>query len=121
MKREDYMELIDNDAEEINLTNEDIKEWLDAQVDALIQYNNARYDLCWGQFNEEDGEYEHNVEPCGEGEKSIHIFKGIKYLADVVGQKLDYRVIENAEYANEYFFIYRGITVFQLEKEGGLL
>ena len=116
------MKLIDNDAMEINLTNEDIKEWLDAQVDALIQYNNARYDLCWGKLNKEEGEFEHNVEPCGAGETSIHIFRGIKYLANVVGQKLEYRVIDNPdlEFRNEYFFVYRGITIFQLEKEGGL-
>lgn len=121
MTKEEYMKIYDAEPDEITISDADIKDWLDSIVDGLIKAMESRYSLCWGKLDLDEGEYENEIYPCGgAGEwDSIHIFSGIEKLAKALNCKLELdRDRKRTDYPNEYYFKYRGIRVFQLEKEG---
>ena len=119
MTKENYMTIYDKDPDEIQLTNEDVREWLDAIVDPLITASKNKYNLCYGVLNLDRGEYENQIRPCLSHEKpELHIFEGIDKLAKAIGRNLNINPDRGTEYPVEYWFDYKGCKVFQLEKEG---
>ena len=100
---------------------EDVRDWLDAIADGLSAIREASYMLTWGTFNEDEGEYENTIQPCGDiaGEhSSFHIYKGIEKAAAAVGRGLSVdEKRESGDYPREYYFEYRGVRFFQLEKD----
>lgn len=113
MKKEEYKAIYDKEPDFIALENSDIKEWLDTIVDALNVAQSNAYELWWGKLA--DGEYDHRIAPCNPDYNSLHIYKGIEYLADVVGAKIETEV---EEYENStgfrHYFDYKGVRIFEL-------
>lgn len=117
MTKEEYMKISENDPDEINLTDADVIEWLDSLVDALNTIIENSYTLSWGKLNHDEGEYENNIQPCGSHYyRCIHIITGIDKLASAVGCDLECKEWDK-EYQYCYFFMYKGVEIFQLEKE----
>jgi len=117
MTKEEYMKILENDPDEINLTNEDIIEWLDSIVDALNIATENSYILSWGKLNLDEGEYENSIQPCGSNNyRYIHIYTGIDKLAKAVGCELECNEGWSKEYSYRYFFKYKGVEIFQLEE-----
>ena len=117
MTKEQYMEISANEPDEINLASEDIIEWLDSIVDALNITTENNYTLSWGKLNPDEGEYENNIQPCSSHDyRYIHIITGIDKLANAVGCDLECKEWDK-EYPYCYFFKYKGVEIFQLEKE----
>lgn len=117
MTKEHYMKILENDPDEINLTSEDIIEWLDGIVDALTIATENSYILSWGKLNLDEGEYENNIQPCGSNDyRHIHIYTGIDKLAKAVGCELKCKEDWDMQYQYYYFFKYKGVEIFQLEE-----
>lgn len=122
MNREEYLILLESDADEIKLDNKDVIEWLDTIADALNTAADNCYELCWGKLNTKEGEYENCIAPCSsfpDSFRKLHIYKGIDKLAKAVGYDLKRKdwMLENSEYKYYYSFIYKDIELFQLEEE----
>lgn len=112
MNKEKYMELYDRD-ENIDLTDEDIVEWLDGIVNPIIELSKNDYSLCWGVL--EDGNYSSEICVCRD-DKRLHIFSGIDMLAKAVGETLTYRKRDDDEYPHEYSFEYKGVHIFEIRR-----
>lgn len=82
---------------------ETAKEWLDALVDNLEQIKSL------DNFNNQ-------IQTTGTLE-NIHIYSGIEVLSDLMGIKLKARKLSDYKYPYRYYFVYRGIEIFQLSKE----
>ena len=117
MKKADYMKLYNADLDEIRLTDDDIRDWLDAIVDGMKAVQNASYMLTWGVFDEDRGEYENTIEPCGDITRnwgSYHIYQGLEKAAAAVGMGVSVEDRNDKDYPYEYYFVYRGIRFYQL-------
>lgn len=103
------------------LTKELAEQWLDAKIDAIEHINRIYfeqgYDLAWGDFNEEEGDFSNEISFCGfvsADIRKVHIYKGIEKLAKILGVGLS--SYYNANGLN-YYFIYKGREVFQIVKD----
>lgn len=122
MTKEKYMESLAADPDEIELEKVDIIVWLNTLVDAINFVRDNHYELSWGKFDKETGEYEYNVQPCSLSPydyRSLHIYEGIKFLAAAVGEELLVEPFgaEISDYKYKFYFNYKGVEVFQIEKE----
>ena len=121
MKKEIYIELLNGESKEIYLSNDDVKEWLDAVCEAVNAFNDTLYDLCWGVLDEDRGEYEHNINPIPytwhTDTLPVQIHHGIELLADAASAKLKKTDRGDSEYPFEYGFEYRGVYLFQLSND----
>ena len=119
MTREEYEKLYDSEPDAIELTDEDILEWLNNIVDAFKQLRKCRYDLYYGKLDRCKGEYENYIELCSMGALELHVYDGIDRLAKITGDKL--QVFDSGDegdkYRYTYFFKYKGVKIFQLERE----
>ncbi len=84
----------------------DVKEWLDANIE--LRKKLPEYE----DFNEQ-------IQLCGFGRKNtLHVFKGIDIIADVVGAELQQKEDwEDEERPYYYYFMYEGFEVFQMSRE----
>ena len=82
---------------------QNIKEWLDLHISIRRQLIEA----------------EHLNELCRPNkENTLHVYKGIDILADVVGAELLLREdLEDEEYPYYHYFMYDGFEVFQIGRE----
>lgn len=117
MTREEYEKLYDTEPDSIDFTDVDVIEWLDNIVEALKRLNECRYDLYYGKLDREKGEYEKHIKLCSNDAPQLHVYDGINTLAEVV--KCELRVIKNnsENYPYRYWFIYKGMMVYQLERQ----
>lgn len=118
MKKADYMKLYDSDPDEITLTDEDVRDWLDAIVDGLTAVREGSYMLTWGMFNEDKGEYENAISPCSASYDyaNYQLYKGIEKAAAAVGMGVSVEDRNDEDYPYEYYFVYRGVRFYQLGK-----
>ncbi len=124
MTKEKYMESLAADPDEIELEKVDIIVWLNTLVDAMNFMRDNYYELSWGKLDKEAGEYEYNIQPCSLSPydyRGLHIYKGIEFLAAAVGREL---LVEPfgfdavcLNYKYKFYFNYKGVEVFQIEKE----
>lgn len=122
MTKETYMALYDQEPDEIALTDDDVRQWLDTIVDGMITAREGMYTLCYGKLDTDRGEYENEIMPAGwSGDyrdwKELHIYDGIDKLAAAVGGEIFCEDRGDSDYPWQYFFVYRGIKVFQIEKK----
>lgn len=120
MNREEYLKILESDADEIKLDNKDVIEWLDTIVDALNIAADNCYELCWGKLNTKEGEYENCIAPCSsfpDSFRKLHIYKGIDKLAKAVGYDLKRKDWSGGDFKYFYYFNYKDIEIFQLEEE----
>ena len=113
MTREQYEEILNTDPKEINLTDEDIKDWIDGVADAQLAADHNCYDLDYGKCV--DGCYEHSVSTCCV-DPIVHIYQGLDILARVVGKNIS---VEKIKYSDgtigfRHSFMYRNLKFFQL-------
>ena len=115
MTKEGYMQAMELEPKEIELTDADVRAWLNNMVDALHAAKDAQYELAYGKLNEDEGEYENIISPCHNelDFTSIHIYKGIIKLATIMGEELQTQYIKHTE-VFEHFFMWRGVKVFEL-------
>ena len=115
MRKSKYMNLYKKE-KDIDLTDEDIREWLDRIVINHVKAWKNEYDLCWGTFK--NGEYSNEISICRDSIVKIHIYRGIERLAKAVGEKLQYRYREGeGKYPHEYYFNYKEAYVFEIREE----
>ena len=115
MTREEYQSLYDAE-QEIILPDEFIREWIDNIADAMNMATNSSYGLHYGKLDFEEGQYEHNIEPCSILPfKEYHIYRGIDKLAEVCGEELLKVIDENKDkYPITRYFYHKGIRFFEL-------
>ena len=115
MTREEYQSLYDAE-QEIILPDEFVREWIDNIADAMNMATNSSYGLHYGKLDLEEGQYEHNIEPCSILPfKEYHIYRGIDRLAEVCGEELLKEVDENKDkYPITRYFYHKGIRFFEL-------
>ena len=117
MNKEEYLRLLESEPDKIELTDEDIKGWLDTIIDNLEAVRGNLYDLYWGNLDIDQGEYDKKIEPCyfGDDFNSLHIYRGIYRLATVLKCDIQTakRRAEDGEYEERYF-IYRECRVFEI-------
>ena len=113
----DAIKMSEND-EDINIVDQVLVDWLDDKVEAMNKIKEAVEASPKGCFMGTivGGDYEVSVETCGWGNvyrPEVHIFQGIKHLADAVGEE-----VTHEEYLScgkdVYYFSYRGIKFFEL-------
>lgn len=85
---------------------QNIKEWLDLNISIrrqLIETENLNEQVQLCRPNKEN---------------TLHVYKGIDILADVVGAELLLREdLEDEEYPYYHYFMYDGFEVFQMSRE----
>lgn len=118
MDREKYLELYNSNPSEIELSDSDIKSWLDDITDLYKRLQESKYSLYYGVLNEDEGEYENAIELISRDNPSLHIYKGIDKLVKVIGEKLYLEVEDSQEvdYPYTYSFMHKGVKVFQITK-----
>ena len=118
MTKEAYFEIYNTEPDVINLSKEDIVEWIDTIAENARKLYESAYTLDYGKLNEEKGEYEYHIHPCSHNEYlTLHIFEGIDKIADAVGVKLSCEDRYSPEYPYMYSFEYKLLKIFQIEKE----
>lgn len=120
MNRDEYLKILESDADEIKLDNKDVIEWLDTIADALNIAADNCYELCWGKLNTKEGEYENCIAPCSsvsDSLKKLHIYKGIDTLSKAIGYDLKRKDWSGGDFKYLYYFNYKDIEIFQLEEE----
>ena len=118
MTKEAYFEIYNTEPDVINLSKEDIVEWLDTIAENAKKLHESIYGLNYGNLNVKEGEYEYNIQHCDNTDMfRLHIYEGIELLADAVGAKLSLEDDHSNTYRYKYFFDYKWMTVFQLENE----
>ena len=119
MTKEQYMEISKDDPDVIELSNQDIIDWLDTAIESKKKMCENLYSLHWGELDEEAGEYENNIESiiCRDEDKQLQIYSGIGKLAEAVGATLQYEKNGTQDYSHEFYFQYKGVKVFQCERE----
>lgn len=80
-----------------------VKEWMDKQIANLKEANALRF------FNEQ-------ICTC-HPETSIHIFRGIDILADVMRLELKEEDRGDSDFPYSYSFVYEGVRFFQIQEE----
>ena len=120
MNKEEYLRLLEFESDKIELTDADIKEWVDKIIDNLKAVRESIYDLCWGNLNTDQGEYDEKIEACYFGDEfnRLHIYKGIYKLAKVLNCDVQtaQRRAEDGAYEERYF-IYRECRIFEVWQE----
>ena len=115
MTRKKYMKLY-NEEKDINLTDEDLKEWIDKIIKVRIQEHNDVYDLRWGELK--NCIYPNEIMVCHESEVKVHIHCGIELLAKALGKEIQCRTrTYDTEYPLEYYFDYNGARIFEIRKK----
>lgn len=114
----------DNLADNIEAPSKELVEaWLNTKVEVLEHLerikSNQNYNLAWGDFSEEHGEYQYEAQICGmsrDSTNTIHLWRGIDKIAEILGVELNLRKINysGGQVGWEYSFPYKGRTVFQL-------
>ena len=118
MTKESYFEIYNTEPDVINLSKEDIVEWLDTIAENAKKLYESVYQLDYGTLNKDKGEYEHSIHPCSHNEYlTLHIYEGIDKIADAVGAKLSCEDRYSPEYPYMYSFEYKLLKIFQIEKE----
>lgn len=118
MTKEKYLKISENDPDEINLSNTDIIDWINNIVNALVAARENIYPLSWGKLNLDEGEYENEISPCVVGDyEKLHVYRGIEKIAEAVCTPLLVEKRRDNEYPYEFYFYYRGVRIFQIEKE----
>lgn len=109
-------DFLNDDVDYIETPSKELAEqWLDAKIEALQKIYDIMVEdglpLSYGYV--EDGSFEYEIQPCGFAyytfNKQIQIYKGIEYLSELLEITLYHR-------EKESYFLYKGYTVFQLDK-----
>lgn len=118
MTKESYFEIYNTEPDVINLSKEDIVEWIDTIAENAKKLYESVYRLDYGKLNEKEGEYENSIQPCSCNDYlRLHIYQGIDKIADALGIKLSVINDYDAEYHYKYSMNYKLLNIFQLEKE----
>lgn len=103
--------------DDIPIDDQILVDWLNDKVEVLGVINaaikNSPKSCYMGTII--DGEYEVEVDACGWVDRTVdevHIFQGIKYLAEAVGAEINQRPFLDTKV--EYFFTYRYIKFFEI-------
>ena len=115
MNKDEYKALYESEAR-IDLTDDDIRTWLDRIIDAFIARYECDYRLAYGE-RDSRGRFDHVIETCLSENKELHIYRGIELLAKATGNDLVLEDNEDDKYPWRYSIIYRGIKVFQIESK----
>lgn len=116
-----YIETDDTDFE--TPTKELVEAWLDDKIEARKAINNISrehgFSLVWGDYNDSSGDFENEIMVCGFSTSSfgLHIYSGIKLIADILGEKLEKKNREDTEIKYEYSFLYKGVKVYEISNE----
>ena len=112
------------DEQDVELTADLAKAWLDTQIDMLWAFkvisHNVPKALYCGTAKES---YPTVISRCtlididsGEDDM-VHLYRGIQVLADALGKSLQTRRLDRVDSVEKYF-MYRGYKVFQLDTSG---
>lgn len=117
MTKEEYKKLIEDEAPEINIPDEFIREWIDKIADTMNVIVDGSYELHMGNLNEKRRIYDYSIEPCMPNSfKEYHIYCGIDKLAEVCGEQLLKITNYDRDYPVKCYFYYKGIKFFELRK-----
>lgn len=113
---------IESDDTEFETPTRELAEaWLDAKIDAKRQMDRIcheqNYDLAWGEFDEEHGDFANKIEVCGMTAgiyNELQIYHGIDLLADLLGAELKEEKRNDDDYRWEYSFDYKGVNINQI-------
>lgn len=116
-----YIETDDTDFE--TPTKELVEAWLDDKIEAQKTIDNIirehGFPLVWGDFNKSSGDFENEIMVCGFSTSffGLHIYSGIKLIADILGKKLEKENRKDTEIKYEYSFLYKGVKVYGISNE----
>lgn len=111
-----YLETDDTEFE--TPTKELVEAWLDDKIEAHKAIINIGmehgFSLVWGDYNERN-----EIMACGFSSAffGLHIYRGIKLIADILGKKLEKENRKDTENKYEYSFLYKGVKVFEISNE----
>ena len=81
-------------------------QWMDTQIEIRKQMQEERY--CG----------ETVMVCCNDLSDGIHIYAGIGELAQAAKAEIRFHIENDVDYPFEYYFEYKGVKLYQLEKSG---
>ena len=80
---------------------DDLKQW----ADDLVELYHLSSKVC---------QFSNSISACNPFRRGIHIFNGIRKLADAVGKEVVTEKSGGCEYPFEHYFEYRGVDFFSV-------
>lgn len=78
----------------------------------FVEHHAALYKMI-----HESLDFSDDIQVCDPYTTGVHVFSGIRELADAVGASLMCEEREDNQYDKKYYFYYKGVVFFQIEEE----